>query len=512
MPNSADPITGLKKRTLPLLTFAASIAVTVLCLVFIAINQKESMLSNMDNIAERQVQSLRMFIKNDVAYIGSGANFFSSTERQYWDKFNTFAKRTIQGSKSLIGLQWMEKVSSDQIEAHTQRLKSLHPSYQLFTVPKDGPKTLGYIMGDQPVFIASDIHPRTPENINLLGFYSSRERFQLIIDNILETREANLSDKVRLLQDGLDKHLEKTGMLVYHPVFDSDDKELLGVVIGVVRTTYYFENLLASTLVDLDIFIRVTDLGFDAEDDPILFETEGFAEVSGHQISKVISLPNRDWVVEFRIGSLISNGGYLVLVGMASVGVMISFLLAYIVNLQVREKERLSDMLDKKTEELRFLVEHDSLTELLNRRAFNTKLKGWLKSKPRFSLVGFDIDKFKGINDQFGHPAGDALLKHVSQIIGNQLHSSDYLFRLGGDEFCILTEVYEYDDLYDYLNEILELVSSTPIDYRGESLHCTLSVGAGIYDGETAEQLLQKADSHLYESKMNGRNQVTIAG
>ena len=130
----------------------------------------------------------------------------------------------------------------------------------------------------------------------------------------------------------------------------------------------------------------MTDLGFDAEDDPILFETEGFAEVSGHQISKVISLPNRDWVVEFRIGSLISNGGYLVLVGMASVGVMISFLLAYIVNLQVREKERLSDMLDKKTEELRFLVEHDSLTELLNRRAFNTKLKGWLKSKPRFCM------------------------------------------------------------------------------------------------------------------------------
>ncbi|MFW8120872.1 CHASE domain-containing protein, partial [Klebsiella pneumoniae] len=88
----------------------------------------------------------------------------------------------------------------------------------MFTIPKHGPKTYGYVLSGEPAFIATDIYPNDPVNNDVLGFYSSRERFKLILDNVRETGEANISDKVRLLQDGLDSDTPKGGMLVFHPV------------------------------------------------------------------------------------------------------------------------------------------------------------------------------------------------------------------------------------------------------------------------------------------------------
>jgi diguanylate cyclase (GGDEF)-like protein len=467
---------------------------------------------NLDSFATHQTLSLEAFIANDVAYIGSGANFFYANDPENWDKFDRFAQQTINVSKSLIGLQWMQKVAADEIAEHTAKMKEKYPSYELFTIPKHEAKVFGYILDGEPAFIASDLYPNTQANDNVLGFYFSRERFKLVLDNIKQTRKANISDKVRLLQDGLDQNTPKTGMLVYHPVFEGESDNLLGVVIGVVRTTYYFENLLASAVGDMDVYIRVTDTGFEAEDSPILFETEGYEAVSGHHITKTISLTNRDWKVDYKIDSCISFYGYLVLTGIALVGTTISLLLAYIVNMQIREKERLYQMLDKRTEELRFLANHDSLTEVYNRRAFNKMLDKAIQRNEPFSLIGFDVDKFKGINDQFGHPAGDALLIHVIKLISVSLKEGDNLFRIGGDEFCIISSITNHEALERYLQCILRTVSQSHCEHKGRQLSCTLSIGAAIYANENTEEILQKTDSMLYQSKSNGRNRVTIAG
>ncbi|UTT84621.1 sensor domain-containing diguanylate cyclase [Vibrio pelagius] len=512
MPHTIDPRTGLKKRTLPLVTFSVTFLITLLCLVVVAITQSRSLKANLNSFADHQTLSLEAFIDNDVAYIGSGANFFYSNDPQHWDKFDRFAEQTVNGSKSLIGLQWMQKVTADEIDQYTAKMKTLYPSFELYTIPKHGPKTYGYVLDGEPAFVATDVYPNTERNNQVLGFYSSRERFRLIIDNIRETRKANISDKVRLLQDGLSRDLPKTGMLVYHPVFDGKTDNLLGVVIGVIRTTFYFENLLASTVGDMNVHVRVTDHGFEAEDAPILFESDGFEDIDGQRITKHIMLTNRQWTVDYQINSYISSNGYLVLAGIALVGTMISLLLAYIVNLQVREKERLYQMLDKRTEELRFLANHDSLTEIYNRRAFNKMLDNAIRSDKPFSLIGFDIDKFKAINDEYGHPAGDALLMHVVKVISVSLKSGDNLFRIGGDEFCILSSIADREQLSSYLDSILNKVRETVCEHNGQTLRCTLSIGATIRVNEGLEETLQLTDSMLYQSKVNGRNQVTIAG
>ncbi|WP_172380243.1 sensor domain-containing diguanylate cyclase [Vibrio sp. Vb339] len=512
MPHTTDPLTGLKRRTLPLVVFSVSFLITVLCFILVALNQNRALNMNLDSFATHQTLSLEAFIANDVAYIGSGANFFYSNEPENWDKFDRFAQQTINDSKSLIGLQWMQKVPADEIAEHTAKMKEKYPSYELFTIPKHEAKAFGYILDGEPAFIASDLYPNTQANDNVLGFYSSRERFKLVLDNIKQTRKANISDKVRLLQDGLDQDIPKTGMLVYHPVFEGESDNLLGVVIGVVRTTYYFENLLASAVGDMDVYIRVTDTGFEAEDSPILFETEGYEAVSGHHITKTIELTNRDWKVDYKIDSCISFYGYLVLTGIVLVGTTISLLLAYIVNMQIREKERLYQMLDKRTEELRFLANHDSLTEVYNRRAFNKMLDKAIQRNEPFSLIGFDVDKFKGINDQFGHPAGDALLIHVIKLISVSLKEGDNLFRIGGDEFCIISSITNHEALDRYLQCILSTVGHSHCEHKGRQLSCTLSIGAAIRANENTEEILQKTDSMLYQSKSNGRNRVTIAG
>ncbi|WP_435249135.1 diguanylate cyclase domain-containing protein [Vibrio sp. nBUS_14] len=512
MPHTTDPLTGLKRRTLPLVVFAISFLITVLCFILVALNQNRALNMNLDSFAKHQTLGLEAFIDNDVAYIGSGANFFYSNDPESWDNFDRFAEQTINGSTSLIGLQWMQKVTVDQIPKHTAQMEEKYPFYQLFTIPKHEAKTYGYHLDGEPAFIATDVYPNTEANDRVIGFYSSRERFKRIVENIKHTREANISDKVRLIQDGLTQDTPKTGMLVYHPVFEGESDNLLGVVIGVVRTTYYFENLLASAVGDMDVYVRVTDTGFEAEDSPILFETDGYYAVSGHHITKTIVLTNRDWKVDYKIDSCISFYGYLVLTGIALVGTTISLLLAYIVNMQIREKERLYRMLNKRTEELRFLADHDSLTEIYNRRAFNKKLDKAIERNQPFSLVGFDIDKFKGINDQFGHPAGDALLIHVIKLISVNLKEGDDLFRLGGDEFCIISSISNHETLNRYLECIINTVSHSHCEHKGRQLSCTLSIGAAIRDSEDSEEIMQKADSMLYQSKSNGRNRVTIAG
>ena len=124
MPHTTDPITGLKKRTLPLVVFFATFLMTVLCFVLVAANQNRSLNENLDSFAQHQTLSLKAFIDNDVAYIGSGANFFYSNDVDSRDRFDRFAQQTINGSKSLIGLQWMQKVAVEDIAEHTAKMKA----------------------------------------------------------------------------------------------------------------------------------------------------------------------------------------------------------------------------------------------------------------------------------------------------------------------------------------------------------------------------------------------------
>lgn len=497
----------------PFLTFLFSLLVAFYAVYFAYQSQLKYTISLVDKLAEQQAENLQQVVESDLHFIGAGANFFHSTEPQDWDRFPVFADQVVSSSPTLIALQWMQRVEQKDVPDHIEQVRKTFPDFNIYTVPKDGEKTYGYIMQDsQPIYTASDVYPRTPENLKVLGYYSSRERFQRVLNNIAIKGESSVSDKVRLLQDGLDKSIVKSGLLVYHPVFDLDNKdELIGVVIGVIRSTKYFEAIVVRTATEQDLLVQVTDMGFDAEDDPILYRSPNWNQTQGIEITKRVVLPNREWLVDFKLDRQVTHNDSLVLAAIFFSGLTIACLLSYIVFLLVRDKEHLAVLLDERTQELQFLVVHDSLTGIYNRRAFSQYLRELVKTNQRFTLITFDIDRFKLINDHFGHVAGDEMLVFIAKVVKRHLIKEDIFVRMGGDEFCILSRVTDKQKLREYLEAVRCAVAEVVLTHCGQKINCTLSIGAAVRHHEDEEAIMQASDAQLYKSKKSGRNCVSIA-
>lgn len=386
-----------------------------------------------------------------------------------------------------------------------------YPGFTIYTVPEGGKIVYGYQLKGEPIFAVTDIFPRTPVNIDLLGFYSSRKRFEFVLDYISTTTNPSVSDKIRLLQDGRDSSTPKDGLLIYHPVFDQYRHHLLGVMVGVIRLSVYFDELVLKTAAEHQMALRVVDTGFDSEDDPVLYESNNWIHGEGLQVTRRVELPNREWLVDFRLPQPLTQNDKWVLIGLGIGGSMIALLLGFVSHLLIREKETLNTKLEERTKELRFMVEHDSLTGIFNRRAFNRILDVYVRDQKPFTLVSFDIDNFKSINDRYSHLAGDQVLVAVTKTIETLLDPADIFVRTGGDEFSILCHVTEPEQLKSYLETIRRTVELSRFDTDYHQLSVSLSIGAAINEGYSEQELLQRADTMLYESKAKGRNQVSIA-
>ena len=99
MPHTIDPLTGLKRRTLPVVAFLVTFLITVLCVVLVALNQNRALNMNLESFAKHQTLSLKAFIDNDVAYIGSGANFFYANDPENWDKLIVLRNKRLMFQK-----------------------------------------------------------------------------------------------------------------------------------------------------------------------------------------------------------------------------------------------------------------------------------------------------------------------------------------------------------------------------------------------------------------------------
>jgi two-component system cell cycle response regulator len=170
-------------------------------------------------------------------------------------------------------------------------------------------------------------------------------------------------------------------------------------------------------------------------------------------------------------------------------------------------------------EQLRHLATRDPLTGLRNRREFERLLADEWQRCARFqrpfALVVCDIDFFKKVNDTHGHPAGDAVLKHVAGVLAQQLRTVDHLARVGGEEFAIIMVETGAKDAQETMQRLLALLAESPcaLPDNAEKVAVTLSAGIAMMpeDADNTGALFEAADKALYTAKRTGRNRVIMA-
>lgn len=182
----------------------------------------------------------------------------------------------------------------------------------------------------------------------------------------------------------------------------------------------------------------------------------------------------------------------------------------------LREKQTEIDRVHKQLEKSAIT---DTLTGLYNRRHLQEifpKLRAQAQRDWRcLSVILCDLDFFKRINDQYGHLAGDQCLVHFSKLLKQYSRSSDFLYRIGGEEFAILSICKDTDGSIAVAEKLRAACEENPIVYRGKTIPVTVSCGVSFSTTDdphdtALQRLLSRSDKALYQSKADGRNRVSV--
>lgn len=163
-------------------------------------------------------------------------------------------------------------------------------------------------------------------------------------------------------------------------------------------------------------------------------------------------------------------------------------------------------------QQIRYQAEHDQLTGLLNRYAFEQRLAALLQQPQAGALCYIDMDQFKQINDSCGHLAGDELLRRVASLLSTDLTDADVLARVGGDEFCLVLTGRDLAAVSAHLQQLLRQIGVFRFDWQQQIFTIGASVGVVALDGYQGNltDLIKAADSGCYLAKHQGRNRYFI--
>lgn len=155
----------------------------------------------------------------------------------------------------------------------------------------------------------------------------------------------------------------------------------------------------------------------------------------------------------------------------------------------------------------------DGLTKLPNRSAFMRRLRHEMircgQQHLPLSLLMFDLDHFHDLNQQYGHPGGDAVLREVSRRVSQHIRKTEFAARVGGEEFMVLLPNTTRAQAYDIAERIRLLIAKTPVDFGEQKISVTASIGiATTQETISVDDFIKETDDALYRAKGNGRNQV----
>lgn len=318
----------------------------------------------------------------------------------------------------------------------------------------------------------------------------------------IQSREMTFVGPLKLIQNG------KYAVIARKPVFREVDgvEKFWGFTIALLMV----ENVLPDRVRQLEkqgLYIKLEGEDPDSQEPAVLFSSEKW--IDGNDVAMTIKVPNGTWTL--RLGhDPITNKFYSlgrIFAAFFSIGIAICIFVQQC-------------MMSVKQEEISFLNEQlmelslkDELTGIGNRRAGMQALeRGIQKSKytnKTLSVLMLDIDLFKEVNDQYGHPAGDHLLKHSAFCINASAQQCNSVFRIGGDEFLMHLPEKGLDECVEVADAIQQFVEKMTCEYGGTELPMSFSIGLAEYHpDETIDSLLHRVDMKLYEAKNAGRNTI----
>ncbi|VAW96085.1 diguanylate cyclase/phosphodiesterase (GGDEF & EAL domains) with PAS/PAC sensor(s) [hydrothermal vent metagenome] len=183
---------------------------------------------------------------------------------------------------------------------------------------------------------------------------------------------------------------------------------------------------------------------------------------------------------------------------------------------KISKMEEDGEHLRSRLEETQQLAYRDVLTGIPNRQAYEERIAEEIARCRRYGsrlcMIVWDVDKFKAVNDNYGHAAGDRVLKVVSGILNKQTRGTDFLARFGGEEFVMLLPETDIDATLIVAEKLRVTISETAFHFRDNEVPVTISGGiAELVKDETANSLFERTDKALYEAKENGRNRIELA-
>lgn len=342
----------------------------------------------------------------------------------------------------------------------------------------------------------------------LYFFYSQFQSFEKVENELYKERNEKDGLKRTIVQKENEISQVSTMLIKSKELIDGKDVDEIINMMMEACISFFNSNYVVFYIQNKNQYVKLHEKG-DKEglEIPLSIPEE---EIEGHRITLDMlevdmRYQDRKWALIRIYGKRLSIGdrGRMVHVPFEEMDLEISLLYLYQVMVRIQDVELMQENI--------FRANYDQLTGLPNRshseRHFEI-LKTLRKRGSQFSVVLFDIDKFKVFNDNFGHEVGDQVLKIVGQTAQNAVRETDFVGRWGGEEFIILL-LNPNGREFEICEKVRQKVELLPIGKYGQ---VTISMGISKYGehGTEKKELLEAADKALYFSKGNGRNQVNI--
>jgi diguanylate cyclase (GGDEF)-like protein len=503
-------------------SFIVSLIITFLVCSSINAYENSRLVDRFKIITNQTTTLFQISLKEKELLQASVAQFFVSSQEVTRAEFQQFVSGLSPQNKYIQVVEWLPKIKHEQRSGYEKSQSEYYGKGFAITEVK----AKGIIIPATKRDVYYPITFLEPEWDNEIaqGFDPSGSSIgkDVIIKAII-SGESQGSQPIEILRS----NGYTSAFIVYRPVYtnlsniktlDPSEGEVLGFVNVVVRVEDFIATILGSTGT-ASFYLQWQDLVtgqyyFNNNNENLApFKHIIDINVSGRDM-RLIFTPTDGFIEQ--------SATHIVAIAMVTSLVLASLFLILILNITARTSRIQSEVklrteeLEIANEKLELLSNKDVLTDLFNRRYFENALHDELERSRRyntsFALIMFDIDNFKNINDQYGHPCGDKVIKAIADYLINTSRSSDVLSRIGGEEFTLILPAQSAMHITSIIDRIRVDISNIKVIYDEHTVQFTCSFGIALFDQNVKDihTLIKMADQAMYKAKSMGKNRTEL--